>query len=206
MGTVFRKFLNLLIPPSEKSRSYYDLSFLLAGHLRKHYTQSRYYFLWTVVADRLVSAGTKSVFDIGCGPGQVACLLGDKGIREYIGIDISWLRVRRASQACPYPNFDFIQADIFETPLLKTTKADAVIALEFLEHVERDRDIIEWLKPRTIFIGTVPNFPSPGHVRYFFSETDVIHRYHDHFINFRVDEFLENASGRKFYLIQGRKK
>jgi len=38
---------------------------------------------------------------------------------------------------------------------------------EFLEHIEHDLDVIRFIRPRTYFVGTVPNFPYVSHVRHF---------------------------------------
>lgn len=67
----------------EKGPKWYDAAFERSDHYRRHYSQSPYYFLWTVIADRIVRAKVEPILEIGCGPGQLACLLRDKGISKY---------------------------------------------------------------------------------------------------------------------------
>jgi len=66
---------------------FYDRSFRQADHWHRHYTESRYYSSWAVIADRIARVNPKSVVDVGCGCGQFATLLRDKGIPRYLGVD-----------------------------------------------------------------------------------------------------------------------
>ena len=100
----------------EQGPEYYDQTFLNREHWRQHYTQSPYYPLWAVIADRIARSEPTSVLDIGCGPGQFAALLQDKGLPQYLGIDFSPKRIKQAREVCP--EFDFVIADVFETDLL----------------------------------------------------------------------------------------
>jgi 2-polyprenyl-3-methyl-5-hydroxy-6-metoxy-1,4-benzoquinol methylase len=185
----------------EKSPEWYDKSFDAANHWRSHYTESNYHFLWTVIADRIITLEIDSILDVGCGPGQFASLLRDKGIKKYLGFDFSHKRIAQAKIACPA--FTFLVEDAYQTDLFKTYNYDAVVCNEFLEHVEDDIGIISRIKPGTKFLGTVPNFPFVSHVRHFSNESHVISRYKQCFSNFRVDSFISNAKGMTFYLIQG---
>jgi hypothetical protein len=56
----------------EKGAEWYDASFERGRHWRRHYTESPYYFIWTVIADRVLRAGGRSILEIGCGSGQLA--------------------------------------------------------------------------------------------------------------------------------------
>jgi SAM-dependent methyltransferase len=185
----------------QKDPEWYDQSFDDNDHWKWHYTKSSYYFLWSVIADRLVRIQAKSILDVGCGSGQLAALLKDKGIERYCGIDFSPKRVAQAKRACP--GFDFIQADAFRTDIFETYSYDALLATEFLEHVEGDVDIILKIRTGTRFIGTVPNFPFQSHVRHFRDTDDVATRYGPYFTDFRVDRFFSNDKGKTFFLLEG---
>lgn len=185
----------------ERSTEWYDRSFEDNGHWRRHYTASGYYFLWCVIIDRMQRAGAESVLDVGCGPGQFAALLRDRGIRDYRGVDFSTKRVAWARHVCP--EFTFVVADVFQTDLFETFDHDTVVCNEFLEHIERDLDLLDRLHPGVRFYGTVPNFPYTSHVRHFDDTAQVAGRYAQYFNEFQVDAFLANASGRTFYLMEG---
>ena len=185
----------------QKEPEWYDRSFEDHEHWKWHYTRSGYYFLWTVIADRLIRAGARSILDVGCGSGQLAAVLKDKGIERYCGIDFSEKRIAQARQACP--GFEFVHADAFATDLFERRDYDAVLSTEFLEHVERDLDIIRKIRPGARFIGTVPNFPFESHVRHFFDRAEVAARYGPHFRDFRVDSFLANDRAKTFFVLEG---
>ncbi len=159
---------------AEQPPEFYDHTFR-AAHWKQHYTDSHYYPLWTVIADRVRRHGTKRIVDIGCGPGQVACLMRDLKIDHYLGLDFSGERIAHAKQVCP--EFEFVQADIFQTDVLETAAYDTVLVMEFLEHVEEDLAVLRRLRRDTYVLATVPNFPATGHVRYFHDADEVIARY-----------------------------
>lgn len=188
---------------SERSADFYDRRFATKGRWRDHYTQSRYYPVWTVVSDRLKRSSARRVVDIGCGPGQLACLLRDQGISDYVGLDFSPLRLEHARKVCP--EFTFQVTDIFQSDFLATHDYDAVLALEFLEHVDRDLDALAAIKPGTFVIATVPNFPDEGHVRHFDSAEEVRRRYEGVIDGLTVDAILGNSKGKTFFLLEGRR-
>jgi SAM-dependent methyltransferase len=181
--------------------SWYDAVYQTSEEYRRHYTESQYYFLWTVIVDRLLRSPLPHILDLGCGPGQFAELLRDKGIRDYCGLDFSATSIGQARKRCPA--FQFEVADICATPLLATAAYDTVIALEFLEHVEKETDVIQRLHHRARFIASVPNFPYVSHVRHFTSPQEVRDRYGAFFTDFRVDSFDEDPQGKRYYLMEG---
>jgi SAM-dependent methyltransferase len=202
-GRALSAFLRSRLPSAERSARYYDLTFRLFGHFRRHYTESPYY-MWTVIADRLLRAGVRRVLDVGCGSGQLACLLRDKGLPEYVGIDFSPRRIAHAQASCPA--FTFVEADVFKTSILTTDRYDAAVALEVLEHIEQDVPLIERLRSGVLFLGSVPNFPSAAHVRHFQSGDQVLERYGTLLEKAQVDEFVGDQHGKRYYLIEGIKR
>ena len=186
---------------AEQPPAFYDERFRNAKHWRRHYTASHYYPLWTVIADRLRRAGAVRVLDVGCGPGQVASLLRDQGLPAYVGLDFSPERVRRAREVCP--EYAFHVADVFETDLLANEAYDGVLVMEFLEHVERDLDVLARIRPGALVLATVPNFPAAGHVRFFERAEDVRARYAPLLARLEVHVHLENAEGKTYFILEG---
>ncbi|ADJ29306.1 class I SAM-dependent methyltransferase [Nitrosococcus watsonii] len=186
----------------EKDSSWYDASFEKDDYWKCHYSLSHYYFLWTVISDRIVRAKIDSILEIGCGSGQLACLIRDKGVKEYHGFDFSPKRIIQAENACP--EFNFSEQDAFKTDLFTTCDYSAVVCTEFLEHVEDDIGVLNRIRSGAKFYGTVPNFPFESHVRHFKNESEVLARYRKCFQDLRVDVFLANDRGKTFYLIEGK--
>jgi 2-polyprenyl-3-methyl-5-hydroxy-6-metoxy-1,4-benzoquinol methylase len=185
----------------ERSSDWYDLSFDHAPHWKSHFTESRYYALWSLIADRIVRSGKTAVLDIGCGPGQFADLIRDRGIRQYCGLDFSSKRIQRARLVCP--DFEFISEDAYESSVLDTFPYDSVVMTEFLEHVEGDLEILQRVRPGTHVYGSVPNFPYTSHVRYFTDVESVYRRYSLVLQHLRIERILADSRGRSYFLLEG---
>jgi SAM-dependent methyltransferase len=190
----------------EQPPAYYDATFREAAHWRLHYTASGYFPLWTVVADRARRAGLQSVLDVGCGPGQVACLLRDRGLVRYHGVDFSPERVAAARAACP--QFTFSVADVFAPDtggpdVLAESDYDGVLVMEFLEHVDRDCEVLARVRPGAHVLATVPNFPAAGHVRHFGSSAEVAGRYGPLLDDADVVAIQTTEAGKTYYLLEG---
>lgn len=185
----------------ELDSSWYDRAFADVESYNRHYRQSPYYFLWCVVVDRVVRSGACSVLDVGCGPGQVANFLHDKGLPSYVGFDFSSNAIEKAKAICP--EYEFLVANAYDTDVFTKVKYDTVISLEFLEHIEDDIRVLKMIALGTRFIGSVPSFENPGHVRHFASCEDVRRRYSEFFSAFSVISY-ENPFGiNKYYLFEG---
>lgn len=181
----------------ERSAKWYDIIYGGAYDYLKHYTESRYYFLWSVVSDRM--RGFYRVLDLGCGTGQFASLLFDRGFKDYTGIDFSPVAIKTARKCCP--GFKFVIRDLRDSTEFKDY--ECVVALEFLEHIENDLGVVSQIKPGAHFLGTVPSFRCESHVRAFSNADKVARRYGEFFNDFTVDTFLMAPNKLKFYLIEG---
>lgn len=171
----FKPHTNMQQNDQEQNSDFYDLMFSEHDHWKQHYTASGYYPLWTIIADRILRMGGRSVLDIGCGPGQFSLLLRDKGICNYIGIDSSPQRIKHAKTICS--NFVFKVEDVYYSDVFDEHDYDTVVCLEFLEHVDHDIEVLEKIRTGTKFFGTVPNFPFKAHVRHFRNSQEVMARY-----------------------------
>ncbi|MFC1828182.1 class I SAM-dependent methyltransferase [Thermodesulfobacteriota bacterium] len=197
---LIREENNSLKPSKMFGPEWYD-TFASHKAYRVHYTESEYYFLWSVIVDRILRDNISSVLDIGCGSGQLAELLRDKGIKEYHGIDFSPKLIELAKQRGL--KFNFTIADIFQTDILEKSTYDAVIATEFFEHIDEDIEIISKIRHGTRCYASVPNFAYPSHLRYFRNSTQVHKRYSIFFRKFQVDPFRANEQGKTYYLFSG---
>jgi len=189
--------------PDERARDadWYDARYASEEAYRIHYTATSYYFLWCVVAERMEQAGVGSVLEIGCGSGQFACLLRDRGMERYWGFDASRAAVELARSTCP--QYEFFVANALQTDLYTRLHYDAAICMEVLEHIEEDLDVLRNIPQGTTFFGTVPNFPYVSHVRHFADCAEVAERYGALFQDFRVDALLANERGKRYFLFQG---
>ena len=159
----------------EQAASFYDERYANSEEYRKPYWQSRYYFLWTVVLDRLRHGSAKQLLEIGCGSGQFAELLQRDLPLGYKGLDISAEAIKQA-RAKGIKDFQFEEADALTSPLL-SGNYDSVVCMEVLEHIEKDLELVTRIRPGARCLCTVPNFPYFSHVRHFESEQQVHERY-----------------------------
>jgi len=171
------------------------------GFFQQHYSESPYYFLWCVAADRLVRRREWPILEIGCGAGQLAAFLCDKGIEGYLGIDFSVEAVALAKEACP--KFSFRVENICETNTLDAPSYRTVVTLEVLEHIENDLELLKRIRPGVRVLASVPSFPSRFHVRHFGGCEEVAVRYGGLFDEFRVDAFACFDGKQHIYLVEG---
>jgi len=202
----------------EQGTMYYDEIFALPRKYSRHYTASKYYPLWLKALNKF-----KSVFDyyeqnelfiktvdFGCGPGQFADFLStecDYTQLSYVGIDFSSVAIKKCVPVLKKDKrFAFACSDAFKADKYVPEDISCVFSFEFLEHVENDLGLFDVINRRrvngfhTFFIGSVPDFNSPGHVRHFANEDEVFDRYKDCFIDgtLKVKRELEH-----YFLITG---
>jgi SAM-dependent methyltransferase len=189
------------VEPGQQDASYYDRLYARQGAYHQHYSTSPYYFLWSVIADRLLRAEVTSVLDVGCGAGQFAGLLRDRGLKQYCGFDFSSTAIRMARSVCP--DWEFVAADALETDLFQTRDYQAVVCTEVLEHIESDIGLLKRVPANVLFFGSVPNFPDTAHVRFFPDCQAVLQRYGSLLRGCRVDALAYGDGGRQLYVLEG---
>jgi trans-aconitate methyltransferase len=154
-----------------------------------------------VIVDRLQAIDSPVMLDIGCGPGQLAAFLRDRGLTEYVGLDFSSKRIEWARSSVPEVRFEL--TDVYESDLLESLSYNTVICTEFLEHVERDLEVLHRLRSGARFIGTVPNFGGGSHVRHFRDAGEVSNRYGSCFEVLRVETFSMPQRNLQHFLLDG---
>ncbi|MFI5459071.1 MAG: class I SAM-dependent methyltransferase [Isosphaerales bacterium] len=160
---------------SEKTSDWYDRLYDEAGVYQQPYYRSFYYFLWAVITDRLRMAGMRRVLEIGCGPGQLAAMLLEQGVEDYVGLDFSATAIAMARKNAPGGRF-FV-GDARTTRLHSEVEHEVIICTEVLEHIEDDLLTMSRFTHGRRCICSVPNFAYPGHVRYFRDAEEVRARY-----------------------------
>lgn len=156
------------------SPAWYDEHYRLSlGAYDSHYTASVYLPVWEEIADR-IGADT-SVLEVGCGSGQLAQLLADRGLKRYRGFDFSPFAVELARKRLPDAHLDV--ADARTTSLFDEASYEVVLCTEVLEHLDDDIGVLRRVKPGARVLATVPNFDSTSHLRFFADEEAVFGRY-----------------------------
>jgi len=179
----------------------YDEIYRSSEEYRADFRDSVYFPVWSRVCALIPRSA--SVLDIGCGPGQFAEMLNDRGIASYLGLDISEEAIRMARDRLP--QFEVAASDALCDPMVAQSKADVIVCMEVLEHIDEDLALIERFPSGRQVVLTVPNFPSPGHVRWFSTPSDVAKRYVGALETCNVDAVTIDASGPSIiYIIKGR--
>lgn len=162
------------------------------------YHESVYLPIWECIAERLEDSA--SVLEIGCGSGQLASLLIDRGLRDYVGFDFSPVAIELARKRLPQANLQV--ADARTTSLLEETTYDVALATEVLEHLDDDLALLGRVRAGVRVIATVPNFDSTSHLRHFTDETAVCERYGAVLREVAVSSVPLNR-GSRIFLVEG---
>jgi len=192
---------------TEQPHEWYDQIFASTPHYAVHYTKSPYYGLWSAVADAM--GPVESVLDLGCGTGQFASLLADRGVKYYLGYDFSPEAVKIAKTTCNRSGYNFNIMDLCNHWVPSPFYYDCVTAIEFLEHVQCDLEILRIIPPGFRVVATIPTFPYESHVRHFTSARAVIERYGSVLDNLVIRPVESNgwhfeSNGLHFFLMEGR--
>jgi len=191
-----------------KDSSWYDTIYKGIHAYHVHYTENRYHFIWAIIADRIARSDVNNIIDIGCGTGQFASVLHDRGISNYTGVDFSSVGIEIACSVCPWSDYKFVISDMSQShhDILYNYTYDCFVAVEFLEHVQNDLDILSQIKSGVKCYASVPNFPFDSHVRHFNTVDEVSRRYELLFDSFHVDALIKNSHGDILYLFEGVKR
>lgn len=191
-------------PAGERDANYYDRYFAEDEGYRRPYYKSQYYPLWTVIADRVRRGGCRKVLEIGCGSGQLAALLLDQGVDQYVGLDFSAQAVDIARAAAPAGRF--VVGDARSTTIYDEFDCDVLICTEVLEHIEDDLTVIARFPAGKRCICSVPNFPYESHVRHFDDAAAVAARYGRFFDDPDVLTLVSpKAYSTRYFLLDGRR-
>ena len=76
------------------------------------------------------------------------------------------------------------------------------VCLEVLEHIEKDRELLQQIPKETTLIFSVPTYMSAGHVRVFPTPLSVEDRYGDILTMKQVHEVLVGST-KKIFLFRG---
>jgi SAM-dependent methyltransferase len=191
-------------PPTngEKNSDWYDGVFANANGYHQHYSRSCYYFIWSVIVDRMLRDKLTKVLEIGCGPGQFAAMLFDNGIRDYVGLDFSSTAIAMARENAP--SYSFIVGDARTSDVYSRIEHDVLVCTEVLEHIEEDLVVVSNMPAGKRCFCTVPNFPYESHVRHFTNSSEVADRYGKFFETYDVRPLKGSRTvTEEFFLIDG---
>ncbi len=171
----------------ELSSDYYDKVFATSDRYKKDaHDITVYYVLWNYAREYIICNNIKLVIDIGCGPGHLAQVLKDLDIK-YIGLDFSKIAIEQAKERAidSVANISFINTDAIGfnyNILMENYNSNEILitSFEFLEHVNKDLEVIQSLKTNNGNIKccfSVPSYDSMGHVRFFKNSGQVRNRY-----------------------------
>jgi cyclopropane fatty-acyl-phospholipid synthase-like methyltransferase len=158
---------------NEEPAEFYDD---LHGRIDRSETKHHYSRLFNEICRALRAHGSRSVLEVGCGSGILACMIIEHGL-SYRGFDFSRNAVANASRHSGRPEF-FSVGNALDSSMY-CAEYDTVVCTEVLEHVDRDLEVIEKWKSGAWCICSVPNFDYEGHVRFFRTANDVSGRYGD---------------------------
>ncbi|WP_095331343.1 methyltransferase domain-containing protein [Helicobacter sp. 11S02596-1] len=192
-------------PKPDKNANFYDELY----QSDRAYEKNVYYPGWEYACKILDTAKNEGnavcVLDIGCGSGEFAKMLFDRGVKNYQGIDFSAQAISIAREKIPQWQVRFIQQDIFTTDKIAQPYSHICI-FEVLEHINDDLKILSKILPQTHIIASVPNFYSKGHVR-IFEDIHAVQKRYAHLLDF-IDffELPLSKKGAKIFYFHARKK
>lgn len=189
----------------EPNASYYDSVYNSSEKYSENPCDSIYISTWRKVADLLEAKSRKKTLfclDIGCGPGQFAEYLCQRlpNLR-YVGVDTSSAAILQAKERAP--GASFMCNALCDLPLSLLHETDTFLALEVLEHIVDDLDLIKSLPVGKEMIFSVPNFDSFGHVRFFASASRVYTRYSPLFLDLNVEPVFLGKGNPIIYICHG---
>lgn len=161
----------------EQNAEYYDSIYNKSESYKNHWTKSHYVPLWDRVLSHLNL--NKPILDLGCGPGQFGQMCGDKGCKDYFGIDFSKEAIKEAKEKNTFSNVNYHNGDLFKIGYHLNDETQIIIC-ETLEHIDNDLTLLESIKATNKgkkFVFTIPTFDDPAHVRYYKTANEWKERY-----------------------------
>jgi len=104
------------------------------------------------------------IIEVGCGNGNFAEFIEQRGISRYIGVDISKNEIDKAKDL--YPQYRFLVADITKNYNF-LNKASMIVSFQTLQHIKDDLPLLNNIKPKTKILISVPNSPYGDAIRFF---------------------------------------
>ncbi len=176
----------------EATAGFYDDVYQAPGGYREPWRGSVYANVWIEICDLLKSNGSKSILDLGCGPGQFAgCVAELLPEVRYHGVDFSAVAVARGKEL--YPALGFSELTLPVNDYRQFEPFDAVVCTEVLEHVALDIEVLQPIESGKFVVFSVPNFNSFGHLRIFATADEVKERYGSLFDRFKVRQKVHGA-------------
>lgn len=169
------------------SKESYDRIYSRSNKYKLHYKLLRFYPVWYAIASTLNI--NDNIIDIGCGPGHLAELLFDIGVKNYTGIDFSNVAIKQAK--LKVPDFNFVCEDVTATSLFENINK-TYISTEAFEHFEDDKKLIKRLKRNSKLFFSVPSFSAPNHYRTYKTEDFIINYYQDILQIQNIEKFYQN--------------
>jgi predicted RNA methylase len=141
------------------------------------------------------------IIDLGCGVGYFAMTVQKLGYDDYLGVDFSDAMIKLARARCP--QMEFIKCDLFSDFMMDVFEQETMyVLLEVLEHVKKDRELLQKLPRGSTVIFSLPSYDATSHVRHFRHENQVVARYRD-IISFRTIKALPWKGSKKVFLFDG---
>jgi 2-polyprenyl-3-methyl-5-hydroxy-6-metoxy-1,4-benzoquinol methylase len=154
----------------EQPAEYYDAIYCKTKKYNRHYTGVRWLPMFEKATTLIKS---DNILEIGCGVGQFAHLLHDKGFKNYTGIDFS----KEAIDRCKRLNlagYHFIKSNVYK--MSHVSNFDTIIALETLEHLN-DFEILSLIPKGKRVIISLPTFNNEAHLIWFKDKSEIFQRY-----------------------------
>ena len=165
------------------SKQAYDECYATSERYKLHYKDIDYYLVWKCVSEKI--SQNDKVLDLGCGPGHLAHMLYDKGVKTVVGIDFSEVGIKMAKEKIP--SYTFITADLRNIDYSQYVDYKFV-STEAFEHLENDIELIKKL-PKNHMIFSVPNYLCIDHYRTYDSKDSIIEYYKDVLNIINVESF-----------------
>jgi 2-polyprenyl-3-methyl-5-hydroxy-6-metoxy-1,4-benzoquinol methylase len=177
---------------TEQKSEYYDKAFSKDPRYSGFYKELAHFPVFQIALAYLKEMDRPYVMELGCGTGQFAQFIWERGIREYLGVDFSEKAIEIAKKLSPQL---FKVADISTVEI--PPEFDTFVLLEVLEHIEKDLEVLRRIPEGKKIIFSVPRFDDPAHVRHFTSKQEVEFRFQN---VMRIEDLMKYQN---WYIVNG---